>query len=118
MTTARTGDGSRDVLRAWLCLPFLVLSFLVGFAVAEGVAALFGYVDGDNRTVPWPVELLVLVVFVVVLAVPVGVAWWFAGRAARAGARNAAVPAIVGTVLVGMFVAVNVIAALVNLVTG
>jgi hypothetical protein len=116
-TTTRhplTTEVERDLRRAWLSLLLFPVSFLAAVGIGEGLVSLMGYPSGGPESAPWFVAVLAATPALVVFAVPGLLALAYGRRAARAGARSALVPAVLGTVVALGFVALNVLAAIVG----
>jgi len=107
-------ERSRDLMRAWMALLLYPVSLVGAFAVGEGLEAAMGYPAGGGESAPWFVVLLAGVPALLVLVLPGLLALRYGRRAARAGARWAMAPAVIGTLVGLAFVALNVLAFLVS----
>jgi len=102
---------SRWVRRAWLSLLLFPVSLLAAFVVGEGLFALLGGTQGEKP--PFWIALVGAGPALVVFALPAILALWFGRRATREGNPRGYTPALVGAVLVGLFVLQNALAYLV-----
>lgn len=109
-----TAEALRDQRRAWLALLLYPLSFLVAFAVGEGLAAAMGYPSGSPETPPWFVPVFAAVPALLVFMVPGLLALRYGRRAVRAGAPLATVPAVIGVIVGLAFVGTNLVGFLVG----
>jgi hypothetical protein len=99
---------ARLVHRAWLSLLGFPVSLVVAFVVGEGLFALLG--GGDGVKPSWWIAAVGGIPALIVFAAPGALAVWFGRRASRAGDHRGYTPALVGAVLVGLFVLQNVLA--------
>ena len=114
MTSVPRDD--HDVRLSWACLLAAPLAFVAAVVAGSGIATAFDVEEGG--VAPPGVAVLVLVVSLVLFAVPTGLAWRFANRAHAKGDDRGRVPAIVLTVLVGAFLAQNVLSWVAGVVLG
>ena len=99
---------ARLVRRAWLSLLGFPVSLVAAFVVGEGLFALLG--GGDTLRPPLWIAAVGGVPALIVFATPAALAVWFGRRASSEGDHRGYTPALVGAVLVGLFVVQNVLA--------
>ncbi len=98
----------RDTRAAWACLVAAPVAFVLAFVVGEGLSSALGW-DGVGPPVWW-VGVLSVAAALVVFSIPAVLATWFWSRAHRRGDDRARVPAAVLVVLSLGFLAMNLLA--------
>ena len=81
--------------RAWIAVALVPVFFIVGFAVAEVLYSLMGYLPG-NAGIPLWVDLVATIPTVAVWLVPCAAAVLYGRRANSLGDRRAVVPLCIG----------------------
>jgi uncharacterized membrane protein YhaH (DUF805 family) len=117
-TDVRHPDAAADVRRAWWSLLAFVPAFGLAFAVGEGLAAALGHPPGGADQAPWWVMVVAGVPALVVFVVPAVLAWHFGRRAMDLGDPHGRYPLVVGLVVAGGFVLLNLVSAVAVLVSG
>jgi hypothetical protein len=100
--------------RAWWSLAFLPIALAGAFLVGEGLIAWLGYADVSSPPV-WAVAVAAGPALLLVMA-PGLVSLAFARRARRLGHPNAMAPALVGLVVSGVFVLLNLVQGILTVV--
>jgi hypothetical protein len=101
--------------RAWLCLLLYPVTFVLAFAIGEGLVTL----QTDDARDPTFLEgLLAVVPALLVFVVPGVLAAWQGCRAVRLGRRDGSAPALIGAVLGLGFVALNLASYVLGLLLG
>jgi Na+/melibiose symporter-like transporter len=98
--------------RAWWSLLGFVPSFVLAFAIGEGLISALGYPVGGDEQAPWWAVLVAGVPALLVFVLPALLAAWFGTRAIRLGDVRARVPVVVGLVVAGGFLLLNGLSAL------
>jgi hypothetical protein len=111
-------EALRDQRRAWWVLLLYPVSFVAAFLVGEGLASALGYEGGTSATPPWYVPLVAGVPALALFAAPGVAAVLYGRRAYRAGAPGAVAPMVVGIVVGGGFIAVNLLSLVAMLLFG
>ena len=101
---------------AWGSLALLPVSFGLAFVAGEGIADLLGVTSGT--TPPLWVMGTALGVAALIFALPLLLTAWLSSRAAAASEPGARVPLLIGALLIGGFLLVNVVSALLVLTIG
>ena len=117
-TDVRRPDAAADVRRAWWSLLGFVATFLLAFGIGEGLASALGYPPGGADQAPWWVMVVAAVPALVVFVVPAVLAWHFGRRAMDLGDPRGRYPIVVGLVVAGGFVLLNLVSAVAVLVSG
>lgn len=107
-THAPRATASTYTHRAWWSLLGFVPSFPLSFLVGEGLISLLGHDVGGGTTPPLWAILLATIPALVVFALPAFFAVHFGRRAVREGDTSARAPMVIGVVLAGGFVLLNV----------
>jgi predicted membrane-bound mannosyltransferase len=97
---------------AWWSLLGFVPSFVLAFAVGEGLISALGYPSGGSEQAPWWAALTASVPALVVFALPAVAAVHFGRRAIRLGDDRGRVPMVVALAGAGVFVLMNGLSAL------
>jgi hypothetical protein len=100
-------DGSRYTRRTWWSLLGFVPTFVLAFAIGEGLISALGYPTGGAEQAPWWAALVAVVPALVVFALPAAFAVHFGRRAVALGDPNGRVPMIVGVVVAAGFAFMN-----------
>lgn len=117
-TDVRRPDAAADVRRAWWSLLAFAPAFGLAFAVGEGLAAALGYPPGGADQAPWWVMVVAGVPALVVFAAPAVLTWHFGRRAMDLGDPRGRSPIVVGLVVAGGFVLLNLVSGVGVLVSG
>ncbi|GAA1141148.1 hypothetical protein GCM10009606_20800 [Nocardioides aquiterrae] len=110
---AHHADSPDPVRRAWWSLLLFLVSFVAAFVVGEGLVTLYGY-DSTDADVPGWVLLAAGLPACLVFAAPLLLTWRLARRAGPAGRA----PLLVGAVVVGVFLAQNLLGLLAQVALG
>ncbi|WP_062201553.1 hypothetical protein [Demequina salsinemoris] len=92
--------------KAWWSLALIPVAGVVAFLVGEGIPALLGY-DVVATEAPWWVMVLALLGAAVVMCLPLLVTRRLTRRAS--GQPGSRTPLVVGTVIVGAFLVLNIV---------
>lgn len=114
--SAAHGPGHRALHQAWWSLLLFPLSFVVAFVVGEGFPAWMGYPEPSLDSTPWWVITVAVVSALLVFAAPFLVTAHFSRKAVAEGEREGRLPMIVAAVVVGGFVALNLLGGLAQLI--
>lgn len=107
---------TRNRAWAWGSLALLPVSFGLAFVAGEGIASLLS--GSDAVAPPLWVMGVALTVAALIFALPLLLTARFSSRAAASGEVGARAPLIVGAILVGLFIIVNVVSGLLVLTIG
>lgn len=94
--------------RAWISVALIPVGFVLAFAAAQGIYALFGYLPEEGNA-PWWVVLVSAVPAVALFLVPCVAAVVYGNRARSEGDRRGWAPLIIGAVLGLWMVLINVL---------
>lgn len=109
----RLGPDARTSLsRAWWSLLGFVVTFPLAFGIGEGIASALGHPSGGSERAEWWVMVLAAVPALVVFVLPAVAAVHYGRRAMRLGEARGRRPAIVGVVVAGGFVLLNLVSAI------
>ena len=111
-TPARNSESASFTHRAWWSLLGFVPSFLLAFAIGEGISSALGYPAGGDVASPWWAALIAGVPAMCVFVLPAVAATYFGRRAMRLGDAKGRVPMVVSFVVAGGFLLINGISAL------
>lgn len=111
--TARQADPAVQATRAWWSLLLFVVSFVAAMVVGEGLVTLYGY-DSADTDLPWWVLLAAGLPACLVFAAPLALTWRFARRAGPAGRT----PLLVGSLVVALFLAQNLLGLIAQVAFG
>lgn len=104
----------RDTRAAWACLVAAPVAFVLAVVVGEGLSSRLGW-DGVGAPA-WGVGALSLGAALVVFGITAALATWFWSRAHRQGDDRARVPAAILVVLSLGFLAMNLLAWVLDVV--
>jgi hypothetical protein len=100
-------DPARDVRRAWWSLALYLPSFVLAFVVGEGMATALGVSEAED--VSWWVYPVVGIPACLVFALPLLVTAVLSRRAVGGGRRDGWWPVLVGGLVAGMFLLLNLV---------
>jgi hypothetical protein len=110
-----TGPDHRALHQAWWSLLLFPLSFGLAMLVGEGIPSWFGYSEPSLDSTPWWVITLAFGTALVVFAAPLLVTARVSNKAVAAGEQGGRAPLIVAGVVVGAFVALNLMSGIAQL---
>jgi hypothetical protein len=111
-----TGPAHRELRQAWWSLLLFPLSFVMAMLVGEGIPSWFGYSEPSLETTPWWVITLAFGTALLVFASPLVVTARLSNKAVAVGEQGGRAPLIVAVVVVGAFVALNLMSGIAQLV--
>ena len=103
------GGRSTNLTRSWIAVASIPVAFIAAFAVGEGLYALLGY-QPEDATEPLWVALAAGVPAVALFLVPCAAAVWYGTKARAEGSRAALLPVVTGAVLGLWMVVMNIVA--------
>lgn len=110
--------GRSPVRRAWWSLALFPVSFVAAMVVGEGTPALLGYDNPSLDTTPWWVIGLAFALAVVVFVLPLLPVLHFGRQALAQGDPSGRNPIAVALVVTAVFVGLNLVSGLLQLVLG
>lgn len=113
---AERGPGHRALRQAWGSLLLFPVSFVGAFVVGEGIPAWWGYREPSLDATPWWVITVAVVPALLIFAAPFLLTAHFSRKAVAEGEPGGRLPLIVSAVVVGGFVAMNLLGGLVQLI--
>jgi hypothetical protein len=113
-----SSQGRTALHRAWWSLLLFPVSFVAAMVLGEGIPAWLGYREPSLDTTPWWVIGLAVLVAFVVFALPALVVVHFGRRATAWGQPDGRSPIVVGLVVAGAFVVLNLASGLMQLILG
>ena len=107
-----SGPNHRALHQAWWSLLLFALSFVLAMVVGEGIPPWFGYSEPSLDSTPWWVITLAVGTALLVFAAPFLVTAYFSNKAVAEGEQGGRTPLIVAGVVVGAFVAMNLMSGI------
>lgn len=103
----RAHSMSGSLKKAWICLALAPAGFVIALVIGEVLPGLLGYGWTHEQPMPDGPPMMVMIPFVLLFSVPGVLAGWFGVKAWRDGERVGLVPAIVGLVIAGYYLLIN-----------
>jgi hypothetical protein len=99
---------SRNLRRAWICLVLSPVGFVLALVIGEVLPGLMGYGWTHEQEMDIGPSMVVMIPAVLLFSVPGLLAGWFGIKASRGGERVGLVPAVIGLMIAGYYLLLNI----------